>query len=95
MSELLQQLKELRNEFACIGLTVTNAEGVDASRFLQSTCQYIKIPTCIAHRLKLTVILMHDDIRQELRGGKRVKVEALFIKSGNRKQGASSRRSSP
>ncbi|OAE32015.1 hypothetical protein AXG93_2772s1250 [Marchantia polymorpha subsp. ruderalis] len=86
MSEFLQHLKELLNEFACIGLTVTDAEIVEhvlmalpeSYEGLVNTLMYRPaLPTAS----ELTVILMQDDIRRELRVGKRVEDEALFIKS--------------
>lgn len=68
MSEFLQHLKELLNEFACIGLTVTDAEIVEhvlmalpeSYEGLVNTLMYRPaLPTAS----ELTVILMEDDIR--------------------------------
>lgn len=100
MSEFLQHLKELLNEFACIGQAVTDAEVVEhvlmalpeSYEGLVNTLMYRPALPTVA---ELTVVLMQDDIRRELKSSKRVEDEALLIRSGNKKPATGNRRSSP
>lgn len=87
MSAFLQLVKELINEFACIGETITVAEIVEhvlmalpeTFEGLVNTSMYCaNLPTMT----EFTVILLHDDIRREIKGSKQGDHEFNIIEEG-------------
>lgn len=92
MTLFLQNLKELINEFACVGETITDDEIVEhvlmalpeTFEGLVNTLMYRPVLPSVA---ELTMILMQDDIRRELRSHKKGDGEALLLKKNfaNRK----------
>lgn len=94
MTQFLQHLKELINELACVGEIISDNQIVEhvlmalpeSYEGLVNTLMYRPALPTVA---ELTVILMQDDIRRELRSQKKGDGEALFIKTkrslGNRK----------
>lgn len=96
IAEFLKQVKELVNEFACIKEIINDSEILEqilmalpeSYEGLVSSVMYRPtLPTVV----ELTVILLQDDIRREIKGGKRSDQEALLT---NSKKSFGGRRSS-
>lgn len=86
MSTFLQHLKELINELACAGEIIADEEVVEhvlmalpeSYEGLVNTITYRPTLPSVA---ELTVILLQDEIRREIRGQKQGDCEALLVKT--------------
>lgn len=89
MNDFLQNLKELINEFACIGETLTDDEVVEYALMalpesFESLVNTLMYRPALPSITELTAILMQEDIRHEVRSSRRGDGEALLTKSTGR-----------
>lgn len=86
MTTFLRQVQELVNEFACAGEVVDNRELVEHT-LLALPASYEGLVNTIMYRKRLpsfadiTVLLMEEDLRRDLRNPKRIDSEALLVRS--------------
>ena len=96
MPTFLQQVRELVNEFACVGEFIDDAELVehtlmtlpDSFKGLVNSVMY---RTALPSFTELTVILLQDDLTHELKGSNRAVHKALPVKAPGK--GPATRRS--
>lgn len=96
VSQFLQQLKELVNELACVGEILNDAELVERTLMalpesFEGLVNNIMYRETLPSLAALTVILLQEETRRELRGSKKIENEALLVKNGGR--GTTHRRS--
>lgn len=86
MTTFLQHLKELINELVCAGETVSDEEIVEhvlmaLPESYEGLINTLTYRTALPTVAELTVILLQDEIRREIRGHKQGDGEALLVKT--------------
>lgn len=90
MPEFLQAVKELLNEFACIGETISDPDIVEHV-LMALPENYLGLVDTVMYRSTLpsfndlTVLLFQDDLRREIRSNRRSDHEALLVRSAGKK----------
>lgn len=98
MASFLQQVIELVNEFACLGEVIEDAILVEHVLTALPDSFEVIVYT-LTHRqtiptfAELTLILLQEDTRREMKGGRHSDGEAVLVKNTGR--GSTMRRSDP